>query len=229
MKARLAIIVAVASISLGLAAHAFAVGAPSQVAPADAAVFTAGDQITFSGTVTAPLPAQMDFYISRDTLVQGDGRLQNWIDVVRGNPTSGDPSVFAGSPNSDTVWPDKPGTYYWQAVYHDCTQDPDCFNTSATRSFVINPKPAAGPGNGPKTFLKRHPRHRIHKRTVKFTFYSNVKGAHFQCLFAQGWKRCKSPHVFNDLKPGRYQFQVRAVVNAVEDPTPASWFFRVLP
>jgi hypothetical protein len=233
MKARWAIVIAVASIALGVTAQAFAVGAPDQVSPDIGAVFTAGDQITFSASVTAPFPDQMDFYVSRDTDTRADGRLLNWIDIVPGDPTSGDPSVFTGSPSSDTLWPSKPGTYYWQAVYHDCAQapySPDCSNLSAPRSFKINPRPAStvGPGSEPKTFLDSHPRHRTHKRKVTFAFSSDVKGAHFQCFYAQGWAKCRSPHTFRHLKPGRYRFRVRAIVNRVKDPTPASWTFRVL-
>ena len=48
-------------------------------------------------------------------------------------------------------------------------------------------------------------------------------------LYAQGWTKCTSPHVFRHLKPGRFRFQVKAILNGVEDPTPASWFFKVLP
>ena len=231
MRARLAIVIALASIALGVTAQAFAVGAPDQVSPDIGAVFTSGDQITFSASVTAPFPDQMDFYVSRDTDTRSDGRLLNQIDIIPGDPTSGDPLVFTGSPNSDTLWPSKPGTYYWQAVYYKCPQySPDCFNESATRSFQINPRPASsvGPGSEPKTFLDSHPRHRTHKRKVTFAFSSDVNGASFQCFYAQGWAKCRSPHTFRHLKPGRYRFQVRAIVNGVKDPTPASWTFRIL-
>jgi hypothetical protein len=78
------------------------------------------------------------------------------------------------------------------------------------------------------TFLTRHPRHRTRKRKVTFAFSSNVPGAKFRCLYAQGWQSCRSPHTFRHLKPGRYRFQAQAVVNGVPDPTPASWTFRVL-
>jgi hypothetical protein len=86
-----------------------------------------------------------------------------------------------------------------------------------------------GPGNEPKTFLDKHPRHRTHNRKVKFAFSSDVAKAHFQCLFAQGWAKCRSPHIFRHLKPGRYKFKARAVASGVKDPTPASWVFKVLP
>ena len=80
----------------------------------------------------------------------------------------------------------------------------------------------------PKTFLTHHPRHRTHKRKVAFAFDSNVDGAKFKCFDAGGWAKCRSPHVFRHLKPGRYKFKVKAIVNGVADPTPASFIFRIL-
>jgi hypothetical protein len=230
MRARLAIVVTVASIALALASEAVA-DAPFQEGPADGAVFTAGDNITFAARVTSGANPGMDFYVSRDasTNPPPNGILTNWFDHFRGSQASGDPTLYTASTSSDDGWPSKPGTYYWQAV-QDCAAVPLCDTASQPRSFVINAKPASsvGPGNEPKTFLKRHPKHKTHQRTVRFSFYSDVKGAHFQCLFALGWKKCKSPHVFRDLKPGRYQFKVRAVVNGVKDPSAAVWFFKVL-
>jgi IPT/TIG domain len=82
--------------------------------------------------------------------------------------------------------------------------------------------------NAPDTFLTHHPRHHTHKRQVSFAFDSNMDGAQFQCLFAQGWAKCRSPHVFRHLKPGRYRFMAEAIVNGVADPTPASFTFRIL-
>jgi hypothetical protein len=236
MKARLAIAIAiaVASIALGVTTQAFAVGAPAQVSPDIEASFTSGDRITFSASVTAPFPDQMDFYVSRDIEIRSNGTLLNRIGIVGGDPTGGDPLVFTGSTSSDVSWPDRPDTYYWQAVYHDCAQAgpyaPGCLNVSLTRSFKIKPRPAStvGRGNEPKTFLTSHPRHRTHKRKVTFAYISDVKGAHFQCFYAQGWAKCRSPDTFRHLKPGRFKFEVRAVVNGVEDPSPASWVFRVL-
>jgi hypothetical protein len=173
----------------------------------------------------------MDFYVSRDSsLDPATGVLTNWFDHFRGSPASSDPTLFTATTTTDDAWPSKPGTYWWQAVQGCTAPPPACDSAGPPRSFVLNPRSpsSVGPGNEPKTFLKRHPKHKTHQRTVKFSFYSDVKGAHFQCLFALGWKKCKSPHVFRDLKPGRYQFKVRAVVNGVKDPTAAVWFFKVL-
>lgn len=175
----------------------------------------------------------MDFYLSDEPPQFGpNGVISNSFNVLHGGSNGGDPAVYAASPSPNADWPKKPGTYYWQAVYVDCTQDLDCFNQSTTTpSFTINPLPAAAVTSATQveTFLDRHPRRRTQKRKVKFKFSSNVSGASFKCLFAKGWADCKSPHVFRHLEPGRYKFKARAVVNGLEDPTPVSWVFRILP
>lgn len=231
MKARLTIVIAIGTLGLAVATEALA-DPPIQELPLDEASFTTpADQIIFQASTPVganPSPNRVDFYVSRDST----GIISDPINVILGGPT-GTPSQYAGSPNSDVSWPDRPGTYYWRAAYEDCPTPyvQDCnFEVGGARSFKINPRPAStvGPGSEPKTFLDFHPRHRTHKRRVKFAFSSDVAGANFQCLFAQGWAACKSPHIFRHLKPGRFRFQARAVVNGVEDPNPASWVFRVL-
>ena len=246
MRARLAIVIAIGTLGLVVATEALADSPstfpPAQISPADGSPFTSpANGIVFQASVPVAMPippSQMDFYISQDppVLDSSTGVMSNSINVLHGGPTgdvTGDGSpIYAASPNPNEGWPSRPGTYYWQAVYVDCIQSTDCFNQSPDPplSFIINPRPAStvGLGSEPKTFLEKHPRHRTHKRKVKFAFSSDVAGAHFQCLYAQGWAACKSPHTFRHLKPGRFRFQARAVVNGVEDPTPASWTFKVL-
>jgi hypothetical protein len=234
LRARLTIVIAIGTLGLAAAPEAIAENPPTQILPADGASFTApADQLVFqASTNQVPAPTYMDFYISRGTAVDAMGVLSSFIDHFHGGATSGDPTLFAANPGSDTSWPDRPGTYYWQAVYYDCmTGGPDCLNQSTTtRSFTINPRPAStvGTGSEPNTFLNRRPRHRTHKRKVTFAFSSDVAGAHFRCLYAEGWSHCRSPHTFRHLKPGRYKFKAQAVVNGVKDLTPASWVFKVL-
>jgi hypothetical protein len=232
VRTRLAIVVAIATFALAAARVALAEIPPTQVSPDDGAAFIAQPgQITFQASTASPGPTYMDFYVSRDTpQFDSNGVISNWIDHVHGLG-SGNPPLYAAGPNPDEVWPTRPGTYYWQAVYYDCTTGPpDCFNESPIRTLTINPRPAstAGPGNEPNTFLTRRPRHRTHKRKVTFAFSSDVAGAHFRCLYAEGWSHCRSPHTFRHLKPGRYKFKAQAVVNGVKDPTPALWVFKVL-
>jgi hypothetical protein len=230
VKARLAILI-VGTLSLVVASMALA-ASPTLGPPADGAQFTANvDQITVQAQTTSNASTDhMDFYISRDpTQVNANGVFSPFVDHIPGVQTI-NPTIFTGSPDSDDAWPSKPGTYWWQAV-QDCTGgDPDCVSASPARSLTINPRPAStvGPGNEPNTFLNRRPRHRTHKRKVTFAFSSDVAGAHFRCLYAEGWSHCRSPHTFRHLKPGRYKFKAQAVVNGVKDPTPASWVFKVL-
>jgi hypothetical protein len=234
MRARLIIPLTLGILALAFAAQALAVGAPTQDSPAEGTSFTAGDQIVFRASMpTVGATSKMDFYIARDPTPDASGVFANYIDHFHsGSPVSdGTTSSYSASPGSDTTWPDKPGLYYWQAVSYDCNPTPtDCFNESGTRSLTINPKPASAI-NSPddlNTFLDKHPKHRTHKRKVSFSFSSNVTKARFQCLFANGWAKCKSPHVFDHLRPGRYKFKVRAKANGVKDKTPASWVFRIL-
>lgn len=197
----------------------------------------AGSQLVFSARPTnGAAPPQMDFYIWKDAPPPpAAGQPSGWIDHFQGGQTASDPTLYVGSPNPGEAWPTQPGAYFWQAVYHDCSQNPpQCFVKSPTRSLTITPLPvspvqslASGP-LAPETYLKRRPRRRSHKRKVTFKFTSNAPGARFQCLFAKGWDRCKSPHIFRRLEPGRYKFAVLAIANGVGDPTPASWIFRIL-
>jgi hypothetical protein len=108
----------------------------------------------------------------------------------------------------------------------DCFAEPDCDVTDGEiRSFTVAP-PAAG--RRPNTRLTRHPPRRTRKRRVKFAFSSSIRGANFQCFYTGGWRDCRSPEKFRNLKPGRYRFRVRAVANGKRDRTPASWLFKVV-
>jgi hypothetical protein len=231
VRARLAIVIAVGTLALTLVAGALA-AAPDLRSPQEGASFVSGDRITFVAAITSNAsPAQLNFYVTRDpSQVNSNGVFFPFVDAMQGVST-GEPGVFTAGPDSDDAWPAKPGTYWWQAV-QGCivTSDPGCVNASPARSFTINARPASTVARGtePNTFLTHHPRHRTHKRKVAFAFSSDVAGAHFRCLYAEGWSHCRSPHTFRHLKPGRYKFKARAVVNGVQDPTPASWRFKVL-
>jgi hypothetical protein len=337
---RLAILALVGSLALAGAPEAIADPIPS--APDDGAEFTARvDQIAFQASTAAvnPVPGRMIFYVSRGNEVGGTGVLSNPIDDYFAGPEGGPPPVYEAGPGPDTNWPNRPGVYYWQAVYNNCGfADPNCF--SPVRSLTIDPLPPpaqtspaddatipygsrrklsiqdvlsyahegtrlylefskstelsadgtfadryhlarpSSVGGGayeyrlraplnnhrgtyywmverfdcfaepdcdvtdgqirsftvappvarpaPNTRLTRHPRHRTRRRKVTFAFTSNVRGAYFQCFYTGGWRGCRSPEKFRDLKPGRYRFKVRAVANGRKDRTPASWLFKVV-
>jgi hypothetical protein len=139
LNARLAIVTAVGALALAGAPEALA--DPVPLAPADGATFTARvDQIAFqASTAVSPAPGQMIFYVSRDNEV-ASGVLSHPIDDFLTAPDGGVPPVYQAGPGPDTNWPNKPGPYYWQAVYNNCAfADPNCF--SPIRSLTIDPLP----------------------------------------------------------------------------------------
>jgi hypothetical protein len=137
VRFRLAILVAVGSVALAVAAEALA--DPSQLAPADDASFTARvDDITFqASTAVTPAPDRMNFYVSRSDEAPS-GTLANPIDTFFAGPNASVPPVYQKVPGDDTNWPNRPGTYYWQARYDNCAvADPNCF--SPIRSLTLEP------------------------------------------------------------------------------------------
>jgi virginiamycin B lyase len=99
----------------------------------------------------------------------------------------------------------------------------------------------------PRTQLKAGPKGTVKTRKktarVRFKFRSPDAGATFQCRLKRlpakkkaktskaskqsRWGGCKSPRRYR-LKPGRYRFEVRAVLAGVTDKTPAERSFRVV-
>jgi hypothetical protein len=231
VKRPIAIVAAVAGLAVAWADAALA--APPQLdAPPPGDSFAAGSQITFRAqTTSGASTAGMDFYISRNQQVGANGVFSSFVDHIAG-VAAAPPGVFVANTDSDDAWPQKPDTYWWQAV-QNCAGAVDCTPASPPRMFTITPLAAplaslASPVLEPETILSHYPKRRTRKRKVKFVFSSNLPGAQFQCLFAKGWASCESPHTFRRLKPGRYKFAVLAIVNGVGDPTPASRIFRVL-
>jgi hypothetical protein len=212
-----------------LAANAIA--APTTDSPPDGQNYTAGvGQITFQATLSADALAGsgIDFYVTRDKDSVSAGVFSPYVDRIAG---VGGPTVFTGSSTDDDAWPNRPGNYWWQAVQQCDPLVLTCTGPSAAVAFDIDPAPVKLLNQGKvelNTYLTKHPKHRTHRRKVKFKFNSNVEGARFRCLYAHGWSRCHSPHVFRHLRPGRYKFKVRAVVNGERDSSPAKWVFRIL-
>lgn len=106
-----------------------------------------------------------------------------------------------------------------------------------------SPPPPPPPPGEPRTEIKKGPKGKVltaRKRAkVKFAFNSPDAGASFECRLvvlpkkgkkaakAPQFKACKSPKRYR-LVPGRYRFEVRAVLNGVRDQTPAKRSFRVV-
>lgn len=104
---------------------------------------------------------------------------------------------------------------------------------------VVAPAP---PDTEPETKLAKTPKKKLQakdkkngkpgKAKAKFTFSSNADGAEFECSLrpkkkAPKFKGCKSPAKFK-LKPGKYRFEVRAVLAGTADPSPEAFAFKVV-
>jgi hypothetical protein len=139
VKARLAIVAAVLGLVLTGAPEALA--DPIPLSPTDQRAFTARvGQIAFRArTAVIPPPGRMDFYVSKDNATGSDGVLSSPIDTFFAGPNgSVPPIIYEAGPGSDPSWPNRPDTYYWQAVYRECAfADPNCFGP--IRSLTINP------------------------------------------------------------------------------------------
>lgn len=92
------------------------------------------------------------------------------------------------------------------------------------------PPPAGGHVEAPGTKVGRHPAARTVKSSATFTFSSSAGGARFSCkLDGKPKAACRSPKTYKKLKPGRHTFKVWATVDAMTDPTPARFSWKVLP
>ncbi len=82
----------------------------------------------------------------------------------------------------------------------------------------------------PRTTILGAPKARTHAASVEFEFSSSELGSSFECrLDRKRFKRCKSPKRYNDLKPGKHVFRVRAIdKDGNVDATPAMKKFEVL-
>jgi hypothetical protein len=137
VNGRLAIVLAVGSLALAVAPAALA--DPIPIAPTEGQQFTARvGQLTFQAqSAVSPAPTRMDFYVSRDQNVDNQV-LANPIDTFHAAPVGAPPAVYTANPGSDANWPNKPGTYFWQAVYHDCiVADLNCYGP--IQSLTLDP------------------------------------------------------------------------------------------
>ncbi len=108
----------------------------------------------------------------------------------------------------------------------------------------VEPAANGGGGGGAETTIDKGPKRKLKtnksKAKVKFKFSSSDSTATFDCKLkkpkkkggkssnrAAKFKACTSPKKYK-LKPGKYTFQVRAVVGGVADSSPASQKFKVI-
>jgi CSLREA domain-containing protein len=81
----------------------------------------------------------------------------------------------------------------------------------------------------PQTTIVKASKRKPQSSTARFRFVSNESGSTFQCkLDGKPFRVCKSPKKYEDLKPGRHVFQVRATDPAGNvDSSPAKREFTV--
>lgn len=198
--------------------------APAQLSPADETTISFGARRIFTvrgADSDSQGATRLNVEFARDSSLASDGTFARPILIAR--PGSVGENRFRYTLGG--LIANDPGTYYWIVERVDGLAEPDGVVTSQVRSFTVAEPP---PGTVPDTLLTHHPGHRTHRRKVRFRFRSDVPGSAFQCFYTGGWTRCDSPEVFRHLKPGRYRFKVRAVLNGRPDPTPAKWLFKIV-
>jgi hypothetical protein len=81
----------------------------------------------------------------------------------------------------------------------------------------------------PQTKIVKAPKKESKSSTVRFRFDSDEIGSTFQCkLDSKPFRACKSPKKYEDLKPGKHAFEVRAIDPAGNaDSSPAKRKFTV--
>jgi hypothetical protein len=107
------------------------------------------------------------------------------------------------------------------------TNDPSDWTTGAFGPN--NNLDAALPVIGcPQTTITKHPRKKTRKRRAVFEFKASASPATFECkLDSKPYVDCISPFS-KRVRPGRHTFRVRATVEGLTDPTPASFSWKVV-
>ena len=77
----------------------------------------------------------------------------------------------------------------------------------------------------PKAKVGSHPPKLTHSRMARFSFSASVPGAGFKCkLDMGGYRTCRSPQAYKQLKPGSHSFAVVAIaVGEQGEPARFSW------
>lgn len=101
-------------------------------------------------------------------------------------------------------------------------------STAPTEQLCSNPDPNAVPN----TTITRTPKSKTRKRSAKFAFQSDVRGANFMCkLDKKPFVDCDSPVVYGEsrkLKRGKHSFEVYAVAGGQADPTPTRYVWKII-
>lgn len=155
-------------------------------------------------------------------------------DLLRLTP-DGQTSELAGFAPSGGVGPRKiapgPNDTLWVTL--------DTAEKVARVTGVAAPTPTP-PNTEPTTKIDKTPKKKLTakagkkgKAKAKFKFSSASSGAGFECSLrpkkkSPKFKQCESPAKYK-LKPGKYAFQVRAVLAGAPDSSPETFSFKVIP
>ncbi len=133
-----------------------------------------------------------------------------------------------------------PGTtYHFQLLAHNGNgTGPGADRTFTTAAPPLLPPqeqplpeipPAPAGATPPETKISSKPPAKTRDRTPTIKFSASAGGASFQCsVDSKPFKACRSPFTAPALKPGKHRIRVKAVLDGVADPTPASCSFKVL-
>jgi virginiamycin B lyase len=152
------------------------------------------------------------------------------VTTLGGFPAKYFPRQVAGGPGG-TVWVtmEIPGENLAAVARVSGVEAP---KTEPPKTDAPPPAPQTTIGKGPKKVVKT----KKSKAKVKFRFSSSTAGATFECSLTRlkgkrtkvgAFKGCKAPKAYK-LRPGKYRFQVRAVIGGVRDATPAVRKFKIV-
>lgn len=158
----------------------------------------------------------------------------NANDLLRLTP-DGQTSMLTGFAPSGGVGPRKvapgPNDTLWVTL-----------DTPEKVARVTGVEPPAPPNTEPNTEIDKTPKEKLKAKdkkngkkgraTAKFKFSSTTSGVSFECSLRPNekqpkFKGCESPAKYK-LKPGKYEFEVRAVLAGVPDPSPETFSFKVV-
>ena len=112
--------------------------------------------------------------------------------------------------------------------------DSEDFERFSNPSYdVLAPIWGPKPQRLPRTRIVAGPSAEVRQgELVPFEFESSLRLSGFECSLARGenepsYSACASPLTYEDLKPGRYEFLVRSVIQGESEPIPASRNFVV--
>ncbi|RKQ90313.1 hypothetical protein C8N24_0113 [Solirubrobacter pauli] len=157
--------------------------------------------------------------LAADTTVSGDGPTFTFASTEPGATfecaVDGGAWAACASPHTVRV-ADGPHTFSVRAI--DAAGNAD--TTPATKAFDVDT-------SGIETLISAGPEGLTNDPTPTYSFGSESKGATFECRVRSEWAPCVSPFTLPKLSSGSYVFEVRGVVGARKDGSPARRAFTV--